>query len=105
VARNVQGLWEIIQSNNFTVPVDVGPVAQNGTFTIQAMENSSVSGNGSGSVVDGADGEFVHFVITWTNGTQGAYNGAFNPQGVLNGSTFDVKHPGAVTGWHSSKSF
>jgi hypothetical protein len=102
MARKFDGLWEIIQTNGFTVPVNVGPVdSATQKFTLQALENGSVTADGSGNV----DGDFVHFIITWNTNSQGAYNGTFNDQGVLNGSTFDVKTPGAVAGWHSSKSF
>jgi hypothetical protein len=51
------------------------------------------------------NGDFMHFTITWDNGTQGAYNGAFDAQGFINGASFDVKHPDSVAGWRSSKSF
>ncbi len=101
--RNIQGLWEIVQTNGFKVALDVGPInQQNGSFQATAFqEGNQVNGNGSGNV----NGDFMHFTITWDNGTQGAYNGAFDAQGFINGASFDVKHPDSVAGWRSSKSF
>jgi hypothetical protein len=100
--RDISGLWEILQTNNFILPVKVGPVdQQSGSFNVDALEGQEITGNGSGNV----DGDFVHFTIKWTNGTQGAYSGAFDSQGVINGSTFDVAHPTSIAGWKSSQSF
>jgi hypothetical protein len=102
VARDIDGLWNIIQSNGFVVPIHVDPIAPDGAFTLEAQQgNGGVSGTGAGNVTD----DFVNFVINWTNDTKGAYNGSFDEQGFIHGSTFDIRHPGHFAGWHSSKAF
>jgi hypothetical protein len=102
MARDIGGLWKIIQSNTEVV-VSVTHVHQpDGVFTVDALQlGNSVRGSGGGNV----NGEFVGFVINWDNSTAGAYNGAFNAQGQINGSTFDLKHPGSFAGWHSDRTF
>jgi hypothetical protein len=102
VARDIAGLWDIIQTNNFVVPINIDPVKPDGSFTLHAEQGQGeVSGPGEGHV----NGNLVNFLVNWTNGTTGAYNGAFDEHGVINGSTFDIKHPGAFAGWHSSRGF
>jgi hypothetical protein len=103
MARDIGGLWKIIQTNAQAV-VSVTHVSQpDGAFTMQALQDgNNVPGKGGGHVA--ADGS-VSFVINWDNNTAGAYNGAFDGQGQINGSTFDLKNPGAFAGWHSSTKF
>ena len=100
--RNIAGLWDILQSNGFDVPIDVRELKPDGSFRLDAEQKpGGVTGSGDGHV----DGDLVNFTITWTNGSTGSYNGAFDTQGVIRGSTFDIKHPGAFAGWHSSRGF
>lgn len=100
--RNIVGLWDAVQTNGFRATIDIDKVEQDGTFNLEAQHtNGSVTGNGSGAMA----GDQVHFTITWNNNTQGAYIGAFDAEGFLNGSTFDIKHPQAHAGWRSSRDF
>ena len=104
MSHNIAGLWDIIQDNGFTVPVNIDSFnAQSGGFKLHAEQGggSSVTGTGDGTV----EGDLIHFVITWTNKTQGAYTGAFDEHGTIHGATFDVKHPESAAKWHSSLSF
>ena len=104
MAHNIVGLWDIIQDNGFTVPVNIDSFKpQDGSFTLHAEQGggSNVTGTGDGRV----ENDLVHFVITWNNQTQGAYNGAFDARGIIHGATFDVKHPESAAKWHSSRSF
>jgi hypothetical protein len=102
MARDIGGLWRIIQSNAEVV-VSVTHVSQpNGAFTVDALQSgNNVHGGGGGNV----NGNFVGFVINWDNDTAGAYNGAFDGEGRINGSTFDLKNPGSFAGWHSDRTF
>jgi hypothetical protein len=101
MARDIGGLWKIIQSNAEVV-ASVTHVSQpDGAFTLEAIQGNGVHGGGGGQV----NGDFVGFVINWDNSTAGAYNGAFDGQGRINGSTFDLKNPGSFAGWHSDRTF
>ena len=102
MARNVGGLWKIIQSNAEVV-VSVTQVPQpEGAFTLEGLQlGSNVHGRGGGNVT----GNSVGFVINWNNDTAGAYNGAFDGQGRLFGATFDLKNPGSTAEWHSDRTF
>ena len=102
MARDIGGLWKILQTNAEVV-VSVTHVSQpDGAFTVEAIQGNGVHGRGGGSV---SGNDFVGFVINWDNDTAGAYNGAFDAQGRINGSTFDLKHPASVAGWHSDRTF
>jgi hypothetical protein len=100
MARSITGLWKIIQTNaEVVVSVSSQP---DGAFTLSALQiGNDVSGGGGGHL----NGDFVSFVINWNNNTAGAYNGAFDQAGRINGSTFDLKNPGSVAGWHSDRTF
>jgi hypothetical protein len=102
MARNIAGLWKILQTNAEVV-VSVSPVSQpSGAFALSSLQiGNNVSGSGGGHV----DGDFVSFAINWTNNTAGAYNGAFDQSGHLNGSTFDLRNPSSTAGWKSDRSF
>lgn len=102
MARDIGGLWKLIQTNAEVV-VSVTHVSQpDGAFSVDAIQIANgVHGGGGGHV----SGDFVGFVINWDNNTAGAYNGAFDAQGRINGSTFDLKNPGSVAGWHSDRTF
>jgi hypothetical protein len=102
VARNIAGLWDLVQGNSLPVTVNIDSVKEDGTFTLEAQHNGdTVRGHGSGTV----RGDEVHFTINWSNNTQGAYIGAFDGGGFLNGSTFDIKNPQVHAGWKSSRAF
>jgi hypothetical protein len=99
---DVQGQWDAQQTNNFVVHFDIKPRRPDGSFVGTASHsNGAVRGAGFGSV---RDDQFL-FTVTWSNGTEGAYNGAFDAQGVIRGATFDVLHPEVFAGWQSLVSF
>jgi hypothetical protein len=101
--RDIHGLWDIIQTNGFVVPINVANFNKSdGSFSLEAEQGAGgVRGNGNGNV----RGEMVDFIVNWDNQTRGAYHGAFGQDGVINGSTFDLANPGSFAGWHSSRSF
>jgi hypothetical protein len=102
MTRNIGGLWNIVQTNA-TCAVAVTPgMGPDGAFTLEGEQlGSNVHGYGAGHIAN----NMVSFVINWDNNTAGAYNGAFDDGGTINGSTFDLKNPGSFAGWHSSKAF
>jgi hypothetical protein len=101
MARNIAGLWKIIQTNDAEVVVFVTMEA-NDFLNVDAIQTGpGVHGRGRGH----KDDVFVSFTIDWDNQTRGAYNGAFDAQGRINGSTFDVAHPDSFAGWHSDRTF
>jgi hypothetical protein len=103
MAHNIARLWVLTQTNNATVDIDINAVNDDGTFNLQANHSGgAVTGSGPGRIVGDQQ---VFFTITWSDNTQGAYNGVFGPDGFLNGSTFDVKHPGSFAGWRSNMAF
>jgi hypothetical protein len=102
VARNIVGLWVINQSNGASVNIDVDRVNNDGSFTLEANHSGgAVTGNGAGNM----HGNELHFTINWNNNTQGAYIGAFGPDGFLNGSTFDIRNPNSHASWRSNRAF
>jgi hypothetical protein len=101
--RDIVGLWDAIQTNGFVATINVDFVAPQGQFGIHAEHSEgTVHGQGIGQLI-GSDQ--LHFTITWDNSTVGAYHGAFDDGDFINGSAFDIKNPGNVAGWRSSRSF
>jgi hypothetical protein len=102
--RNIIGLWDAIQTAGGRATIDIDTVRPDGTFTLEAQHSGgAVTGNGDGRFLD--NDRQVHFTVNWNNNTQGAYIGAFDANGVLNGSTFDMKNPESHARWHSSRAF
>jgi hypothetical protein len=102
MARNIGGLWKIIQPT-VEVVVFVTQVPQpEGAFTIEGLQvGPNVRGSGGGNVA----GNTVSFVLNWQNDTAGSYHGAFDGQGRIFGATFDLKNPGSTAEWHSDRTF
>lgn len=105
--RNIQGTWELRQTNDFIVEITVPFVMADGTFPVTGKHsNGTVQGSGFGRIGGTTvSGDEIQFRIGWANGTEGAYIGVFEPSGFINGSTFDVQHPTATAGWRSLKAF
>jgi hypothetical protein len=102
MARDIGGLWKILQSNGDSI-INVTHVSQpDGAFGAEAIQlGNGVHGGGGGHVA----GNFVSFVINWDNNTAGAYNGSFDGQGRIFGASFDLKNPGSTAEWHSDRTF
>jgi hypothetical protein len=105
--RDIRGKWQLRQSNNFVVDVTVALVNADGSFAVTAdHSNGTVKGAGFGRLGGvTVGGDEIHFRIGWGNGTEGAYNGVFDPSGTIHGSTFDVQNPTSTAGWTSLRSF
>ncbi|GAA3340514.1 hypothetical protein GCM10020358_28410 [Amorphoplanes nipponensis] len=105
--HNILGEWQLRQTNNFTVTVTVPFINTDGSFPVTGKHsNGTVQGSGFGRLGGlTAGGDEIHFRIGWANGTEGAYQGVFDPTGFINGSTFDVQHPDVTAGWRSLRSF
>jgi hypothetical protein len=102
MARDIGGLWKIVQSNGDSI-ISVTHVSQpDGAFAADAIQlGNGVHGGGGGHVT----GNFVGFIINWDNNTSGAYNGSFDEHGQIFGATFDLRNPGSTAEWHSDKTF
>lgn len=102
MARNIEGMWQLNQTN--------AEVMLNVDFLTPARDEFKVDARDLGGNVDGAgggriEGFNVDFTITWMNGTKGRYQGTFDADNFLFGSTFDVKNPGSFAGWRSAEPF
>jgi hypothetical protein len=93
----------MVKADHITQPTLFGGVVP-GIFALFAwqVDNPQITGQGAGMVTQSG---LVNFNISWSNGTDGAYQGAFDEQGHLNGSTFDLKNPGTFAGWHTDQTF
>jgi hypothetical protein len=49
--RNISGLWDVIQSNGFVVPIKVKDFKPDGSYGLEAEQGEGdVTGNGGGHV-------------------------------------------------------
>jgi hypothetical protein len=98
----VGGYWEIVQSNGYTVYINV---TQNGdrisAFAHQSSTPTVYSTKAEGYV----DAATFNMIITWDNGTKGQYVGRLSFDhfwGNLKGTTWDLNNPGLPTAtWDS----
>ena len=100
----VDGQWEMAQSNGFRVTVNI---IQNGTVLDATAHHSGgrVQATEATGFVSGHD---FNLTITWDNGSRGQYTalfkqgiGAQGGRGYLDGDTVDLNHPGSHATWQS----
>jgi hypothetical protein len=113
MAHDVNGTWEIAQSNGWRVwvtiaqpseaalPGEPGPIFIDGDLTGTADE---VNPQGAVTVRQvPLSGEIIQdafeLEIAWGNGTKGRYNGTFDLEGRLSGVTFDEANPTSQATW------
>lgn len=96
----VGGQWEIIQSNNATVKLNINQVGD---------EFSAVASHHDGRVRSIDANGFVRnhnfqMTITWDDGTKGLYAGELTStsEGTLRGSAVDLNHLESIASWKSN---
>ncbi|MGA9278935.1 MAG: hypothetical protein WBV89_18440 [Ilumatobacter sp.] len=115
--RNVSGAWSIVQSNGYTVGVNIeqhGGDLSGDTWFFKGGDIRSFLGvqwvadpttahsmQATGKVA----GDTFTFDILWNNGTHGQYTGEFQPNDRLAGFTFDAEHPTSQATWVSDQVF
>lgn len=108
MAHDVSGIWNIKQSNGYTVQVNIdqpksGNVVLDGNLTGTAQEFTPLGtdiSNPNQRLEDGKlDGDSFVIRIDWGNNTLGHYSGNFDPFGRLSGVTYDELNPHAQATW------
>jgi hypothetical protein len=106
MAHNVDGIWELVQSNGFGVQVDIvqsrdaGGALADGALRGAAKELNSAGTELAEANLSGAlSGNSFEFTVAWPNGSEGQYSGSFDAVGHLSGVTFDVAHPTSQATW------
>lgn len=106
MAHNVDGIWELVQSNGFRVRVDIaqprdlgGGLADGGLHGAAKELNSSGAELAEANLSGALNGNSFEFIVAWPNGSEGQYTGNFDAGGNLSGVTFDVAHPTSQATW------
>ncbi len=106
MAHNVDGVWELTQSNGWGVRVDIAqPRDSNGNLADGNLHGAATEINPGGSDVAEANlngalvGNSFEFAVDWPNGTVGQYSGGFDAGANLSGVTFDLAHPTSQATW------
>ncbi|NDU75413.1 hypothetical protein GWI34_22710 [Actinomadura sp. DSM 109109] len=99
-AFNAGGIYTIFQSRGGNVQVNV---TQDGAGR---LFGSAVSGSTVGTIETGlVNGFTIFFVIGWSNGTRGRYDGSLGADRRLSGITFDLSNPSSQATWSTSRTF
>jgi hypothetical protein len=106
MAHNVDGIWELVQSNGFTVRVDIAQARDpGGGLADGGLHGAAKEINGAGVALAEANlsgalnGSSFEFTVAWPNGSTGQYTGNYDAGGHLSGVTFDVAHPTSQATW------
>lgn len=106
MAHDVDGIWEIVQSNGFTVRVDIAqPRDASGNLADGDLHGAAKVVGAGGVDLAEADlsgallGNSFEFTVAWPNGSKGQYSGTFDAGGNLSGVTFDLEHPTSQATW------
>src|SRR6478736_905321 len=100
--KNIVGQWDVVQSNGFTVHMEVNKLAQNGSFggTASVVGTAGVRELANGRVTD----DEITFDVPVGNVT-GRYTGRFDSGGRLTGNGFQIEHPEVQATWFVDKQF
>jgi hypothetical protein len=63
---------------------------------------TNVNGYMVGTVKGQITGYQVDFTVNWDGGSVGKYTGSVDANGFASGVTYDAKHPGSSSPWHST---
>jgi hypothetical protein len=101
---NVGGHWGLKQSNqevpnNMRLRMDGGGTIT-GTAWYQAGAGAKLE---RGPVTGRVSGNDVEFVVSWSNGLVGVYNGKIDPQGKITGTGYEKNSPSKKVSWFSDK--
>jgi hypothetical protein len=106
MAHNVDGIWELVQSNAFRVRVDIaqsrdpsGALADGGLHGAAKELNPAGVELAEANLSGALNGSSFEFTVAWPNGSTGQYTGNFDAGGHLSGVTFDVAHPTSQATW------
>jgi hypothetical protein len=103
---DISGHWKIGQLNGFEVDFDL---TENNSGAIggggQYLKKGGGWGNSFaspifGSVSGSMDGNTFSFIVVWTDGAKGKYEGQVKADGVIFGKTSAVDDPGTLTAWN-----
>ncbi|MDB6163899.1 MAG: hypothetical protein JWL98_1331 [Xanthomonadaceae bacterium] len=110
---DVSGQWRAVQANDtspqFTLQQTTTGLQGTASYTyvhksqcvLVACGDDYYTVNGS---VDGTvDGDAFKVNAYWDNGTIGVYTGTINPQGRIEGVTYDRQHPDTKASWYSDR--
>ncbi|MEU7135739.1 hypothetical protein [Streptomyces sp. NPDC046261] len=101
---NASGTWTMYQSNLINATLTVTQDAQ-GNLTGTARKGST-TGSVTGTIEQGfVDGNYIYFVIPWTDGTRGRCIGSLGTDRRLSGVTTDVAHPTSQATWYTTQTF
>jgi hypothetical protein len=109
---DISGKWTAVQSNDtkpsFTLQQTDTQIQGSAHWgytvsynTFPAKGDDYVESNAS---VDGTiNGDSVEFTAYWSNDTIGVYSGKIGPQGRIEGTTYDRRHPQTNANWYSDR--
>ncbi|AZQ74941.1 hypothetical protein EKH77_30510 [Streptomyces luteoverticillatus] len=99
---NAAGTWSIYQSNVLIATLNVTQDAQ-GNLTGTASKSGS---SATGTIDQGfVDGNYIYFVIPWSDGTKGRYIGSLGADRHLSGVSTDLAHPTSQATWNTTQAF
>jgi len=101
MAQNVDGAWSLVQSNGFTVEVDIAQARDpSGNLADGPLHGSAHQvGGGETNLYGALNGDSLEFRVDWPNGAVGQYSGNFDAGGNLSGVTYDVTNPTSQATW------
>lgn len=106
MTHNVSGIWDIVQSNNYRVRVNIiqtqfdgGPGDGDLTGTAQEFTPHGTDVSDQNISSGTLSGDSFVIQIDWMNGSVGKYSGFFDPTGHLGGVTYDINNPSAQATW------
>ncbi|WP_374284291.1 hypothetical protein [Streptomyces sp. UNOB3_S3] len=98
---NAGGTWTVYQTNLINATLTVAQDAQ-GNLTGTATNSNGATGPIEQGFVDG---NYVYFVIPWSDGAKGRYIGSLDAGRHLTGATTNVNAPAIQATWRTERTF
>ncbi|MEU3352884.1 hypothetical protein [Streptomyces sp. NPDC037389] len=99
---NAGGTWSIYQSNMLIATLKVTQDAQGNLAGTATNPGSGTTGTIEQGFVDG---NYIYFVIPWSDGSRGRYIGSLQPDRRLGGVSTDLAHPTSQAAWNTDQTF
>lgn len=110
---DISGGWSAVQSNDtkptFVLQQTGAQIHGNANYSYIHKSRCVLAYCGDdtysveGSVDGTIEGDSIDITTYWNNDTVGVYTGKINPQGRIEGSTYDRQHPQTMARWYSDR--
>lgn len=102
---DVNGAWTFVQSNDTTPTLELQQAGDRvqGSATYRETRKNGWFWDYKGSIDGTVNGDRMQLTVYWDQGAIGIYNAKINPDGSLEGGTYDKRDPDNYATWNADR--